>query len=145
MSLHSTQPQIIAVSVISTPYRMDLMSNAMFCDPVENPVPAKNSANPKFLKALRHRGEIELSLEIFWKTYPTSSPTINMQAIMPNDRYAILIFPRMFPKSAVRQIRINSGYILFFISCFGVIGFGLSVHFFANNCVKNTTSITPNR
>ena len=67
MNLHSVQPQIIAVSVISIPYRMDLMSNTMFFDPVENPVPAKNKANPKFLKAFRHWDEIRLNLEFLQK------------------------------------------------------------------------------
>ena len=56
--LHNAQPHMIAVMVIRIPYRMDLTSNDMFWDPVENPVPAKNSANPKFLKALRHCDEI---------------------------------------------------------------------------------------
>ena len=40
------------------PYIMDFMLNAMFCDPVENPVPTKNRAKPKFLKELRHCDEI---------------------------------------------------------------------------------------
>ena len=57
-SLHNVQPQTIAVSVISIPYIMDFMLNAMFCDPVENPVPTKNRAKPKFLKELRHCDEI---------------------------------------------------------------------------------------
>ena len=87
------------------------MSNAMFCDPVENPVPTKNSANPKFLKALTQLSEIKFALAFLQKTYPTSKPTIKVVAVVPkgivND--AILMLPKIFPKRAVRQIIISSG------------------------------------
>lgn len=145
ISLHNPNPQIIAVSVMSIPYRIALISKATFCDPVEKPVPTKNKDNPRFLKALRYWSEIELFLKVFLKPYPTISPAINVQAVVPNDRVEILILPRIFPKRAVKLIIINLGYILLFISCCCEIDLELSVHLLANNCTKNTTSVTPNR
>ena len=127
------------------PYRIALISKATSCDPVENPVPTKNNASPKFLKALRHWEDTKLFLETFLMPYPTISPTINVQAVVPNDRVEILILPMMFPKSAVRQNRINSGYILLLGSSCCETDLELSVRLLANNCAKNTTSITPNR
>ena len=87
------------------------MSNAMFCDPVEKPVPTKNSANPKFLKALRQQSEIKFGLEFLQNTEPMNNPVISVQAVVPKDNAAdvILMFPIILPKRAVRQIRINSG------------------------------------
>ena len=75
-------------------------------------MPTKNRANPKFLRVLRHWCEIRLILGVFLKAYPMRSPTVSVQAVVPNEIDAILIVPRMFPKSAVRPIKINSGYIL---------------------------------
>ena len=89
---------------MSIPYRIALISKATFCVPVENPVPAKNNASPKFLKTLRHWVDMLLFLYIFVKTYPTISPTINVQAVVPKDREAILIFPQMFPKRTIRPL-----------------------------------------
>ena len=131
--------------VMRIPYRIALISNTISCVPVENPVPTKNNASPKFRKALRHCEDIKRFLEAFLMQYPTINPTIKVQAVVPNVRVEILILPRMFPKRAVRQIKINSGYILLLGSCCCETDLELSVRLLANNCAKNTTSITPNR
>ena len=82
---------------------------------------------------------------VFLKIHPTRSPTVNVPAVVPKEIDAILIVPRIFPKSAVRLIKINSGYILLSIFCSLGIDLKLSVCFFANICVNNTVSITPNK
>ena len=90
---------------------MDLMSNVMFPNPVENPVPAKNIANPKLLNAFRHWSEIVFCLQLLRKTKPTNSPNISVLAVEPKDKSKdnILKFPIIFPKRAVMHIRISSG------------------------------------
>ena len=92
------------------------MSKVILFNPVENPVPAKNKANPKCLNVLRHRGEIELMVGVFLKIHPTRSPTVNVQAVVPKEIDAILIVPKIFPKSAVRLIKINNKQMLLSIS-----------------------------
>jgi len=110
INLYNMNPQNSAEIVIIAPYSTAFMLSDTVCIPDENPVPAKNSANPNVLKIFKQSCEINWNKGLLQTMYPISNPLSRVLAVAPNEIFKNDIFALQtrFPKNAVKKISINS-------------------------------------